>query len=300
MVYSPATPGDVPSSHAGTLDVMEHVRWTGRPALRRPVLIAAFEGWNDAGDAASTAARWLRERSGSQPFATIDPEDFFDFTSTRPQVRLEDGRRQIDWPCTDLAAGSIDGHDVAILLGSEPQLRWRTYSEQILGLAREVGAEMLVTLGALLAEVPHTRPTSVLTYTEDDALTSRFGATTSQYEGPTGIVGVLHDAFRDAGIPTISLWAAVSAYVPGAPSPKAALALVERTAELLGTSVNATDLEIASASYERQVSEVVADDEEMTDYLARLEEQFDEEDGVPSPSALVEEVERFLRDHPHS
>jgi proteasome assembly chaperone (PAC2) family protein len=275
---------------------MEHVRWSSRPALRRPILITAFEGWNDAGDAASTAGRWLRDRGADRSFAEIDPEEFFDFTATRPQVRLVDERRTIEWPLTDLTAGSISGRDVVILMGDEPQLRWRTYCEQVVQIARELEVEQVITLGALLAEVPHTRPTSVVASTEDTELAARFDATPSKYEGPTGIVGVLHDAFRRTGIPTVSLWAAVSAYVPGAPSPKAALALVERVAALLDIGVVTTDLEIASASYERQVSEVVADDEEMTDYVDRLETQHDQEDGVPSPASLVEEVERFLRE----
>jgi proteasome assembly chaperone (PAC2) family protein len=275
---------------------MEHVRWSSRPALRRPVLVTAFEGWNDAGDAASTAARWLRERWADRPFAEIDPEEFFDFTATRPQVRLVDGSRHIDWPLTDLTAGTIGDRDVVVLIGSEPQLRWRTYCAQVVGVARELQVELVITLGALLAEVPHTRPTSVVASTDDPGLAERIDATPSQYQGPTGIVGVLHDAFRRSGTPTASLWAAVSAYVPGAPSPKAALALIERVASLLDTSVVTTDLEIASAAYERQVSEVVADDEEMTEYLAGLEIQYDQEDGVPSPASLVEEVERFLRE----
>jgi proteasome assembly chaperone (PAC2) family protein len=271
---------------------MEHLRWSSRPALRKPVVIAAFEGWNDAGDAASTAARWLRDRFAPRVFAEIDPEEFFDFTTTRPQVRIEDGVRRIDWPLTDLSAGAEGGRDVVVVLGSEPQLRWRTFCEQVVGVAEEVDAERLITLGALLAEVPHTRPTSVMA-TGDDA---SFGLTPSQYEGPTGIVGVLHEACERAGLPSASLWAAVSAYVPGAPSPKAALALVERVGELLELPIMATDLEIASASYERQVSEVVIDDEEMTDYVERLEARYDEDDGVTSPASLVEEVERFLRD----
>jgi proteasome assembly chaperone (PAC2) family protein len=271
---------------------MEHLRWSSRPALRKPVVIAAFEGWNDAGDAAATAARWLRDRFAPRVFAEIDPEEFFDFTTTRPQVRIEDGVRRIDWPLTDLSAGAEGGRDVVVVLGSEPQLRWRTFCEQVVGVAEEVDAERLITLGALLAEVPHTRPTSVMA-TGDDA---SFGLTPSQYEGPTGIVGVLHEACERAGLPSASLWAAVSAYVPGAPSPKAALALVERVGELLELPIMATDLEIASASYERQVSEVVIDDEEMTDYVERLEARYDEDDGVTSPASLVEEVERFLRD----
>jgi proteasome assembly chaperone (PAC2) family protein len=271
---------------------MEHLRWSSRPALRKPVVIAAFEGWNDAGDAASTAARWLRDRFAPRVFAEIDPEEFFDFTTTRPQVRIEDGVRRIDWPLTDLSAGAEGGRDVVVVLGSEPQLRWRTFCEQVVGVAEEVDAERLITLGALLAEVPHTRPTSVMATGDDPS----FGLTPSQYEGPTGIVGVLHEACERAGLPSASLWAAVSAYVPGAPSPKAALALVERVGELLELPIMATDLEIASASYERQVSEVVVDDEEMTDYVERLEARYDEDDGVTSPASLVEEVERFLRD----
>jgi proteasome assembly chaperone (PAC2) family protein len=275
---------------------MEHVRWSSRPALRRPILITAFEGWNDAGDAASTAGRWLRERWADRSFAEIDPEEFFDFTATRPQVRLVDERRTIEWPVTDLTAGSVGGRDVVILMGDEPQLRWRTYCEQVVQIARELDVEQVITLGALLAEVPHTRPTSVVASTEDAELAARFDASPSKYEGPTGIVGVLHDAFRRTGIPAVSLWAAVSAYVPGAPSPKAALALVERLAGMLDVGIVTTDLEIASASYERQVTDVVSDDEEMTDYLERLETQYDQEGGVPSPASLVEEVERFLRE----
>src|SRR3712207_6783822 len=184
---------------------MEHLRWTSHPALRRPVVIAAFEGWNDAGDAASTAARWLRDRWAPRAFAEIDPEDFFDFTATRPQVRLEDGERVIDWPLTELTAGGGAGQDLVIVLGSEPQLRWRTFCEQILTVAREIDASMVITLGALLAEVPHTRPTSVMATGDVPDL----DLATSQYEGPTGIVGVLHDACKQAGIPSASLWAAV-------------------------------------------------------------------------------------------
>ena len=275
---------------------MEHLRWTTRPSLRRPVVIAAFEGWNDAGDAASMAASWLRERWAPRVFAEIDAEDFFDFTATRPQARIEDGVRHLDWPATDASAGSDAGRDIVVIVGTEPQLRWRTFSEQVVAIAREVDAQLVVTFGALLAEVPHTRPTSVLATSEDGV----FDLGSSQYEGPTGIVGVLHHTCTQAGIPSASLWAAVSAYVPGAPSPKAALALIERTAELLDIPIMATDLEIASAAYERQVTEVVQGDEEMTEYLEQLEERYDDEDGVPSPASLVEEVERFLRDHPPS
>ena len=141
---------------------MEHLRWTSRPALRRPVVLAAFEGWNDAGDAASTAARWLRDRWAPRGFAEIDPEDFFDFTATRPHVELDDGERRIVWPITVVSAGSEGGRDLIVVLGAEPQLRWRTFTDQIVQVARETDAELVITLGALLAEVPHTRPTSVM------------------------------------------------------------------------------------------------------------------------------------------
>ena len=265
--------------------------------LRRPVLVAAFEGWNDAGDAATTAARWLRDRFATDDVAEIDPEEFFDFTSTRPEARLVDGAREIAWPSNAFSAGSVAGRDIVVLLGTEPQLRWRTFCAQVVEVATAIDAELVVTLGALLAEVPHTRPTSVMATSEHPAIAAEHQLERSSYEGPTGIVGVLHQACVTAGLPTLSLWAAVSAYVPGAPSPKAALALIERLAELLVLPVVTTDLEIASAAYERQVSEVVADDEEMTDYLARLERSYDD-DSVPSPTSLIREVEEFLREQP--
>jgi proteasome assembly chaperone (PAC2) family protein len=282
---------------------MDHVRWTDRPRLRQPVLIAAFEGWNDAGDAATSAVRFLRDRWEARPFADLDPEDFYDFTSTRPLVRLDEGmQREITWPSNELSAGSIpgSGQDVVVLLGTEPQLRWRTFCEQLTGVATALGVRMVVTLGALLAEVAHSRPVSVIGTAFDPRVVQQLGLQQSRYEGPTGIVGVLHDACRRAGIESASLWAAVPTYVPGAPSPKAALALVERTAELLRVPVVTTELEIASASYERQVSELVAADDDTAEYVARLEAQHDEGDGdeLQSGESLAEEVERFLREHP--
>lgn len=276
---------------------MQYVRWTGRPQLHRPVVIAAFEGWNDAGEASTTAARWLRDRWASEPMAEIDAEEFFDFTSTRPQVAMSDGAvREIVWPTTELTAGSEGGIDVVVLLGTEPQLRWRTFCEQVVGVARELDARMVITLGALLADVPHTRPTSVIGTALDAALVERLDLQRSTYEGPTGIVGVLLDACARAGLASASLWAAVPAYVPGASSPKAALALVERTASMLSVPVLTTDLQIASASYERQVSEVVVDDEEMSEYVLHLEQRYESNDDDGDTSQrLVEEVERFLR-----
>jgi proteasome assembly chaperone (PAC2) family protein len=274
---------------------MPHLQWRARPALRRPIVIAAFEGWNDAGDAASTTARWLCDRYDLRPFAEIDAEEFFDFTSTRPEARLVDGRREITWPTTTCFAGAIEGRDAIVIVGTEPQLRWRTYCESVLEVVQTWDAELVITLGALLAEVPHTRPTSVMATSEDAGLGERHSIERSSYEGPTGIVGVLHQICVEGGVPSMSLWAAVSAYVPGAPSPKAALAIIERLSALLELPFVTTDLEIASAAYERQVSEVVADDEEMVEYLVRLERDYDE-DSVPSPTSLILEVEQFLRD----
>lgn len=277
---------------------MEHVRWSGDlPDLHDPVLLLAFEGWNDAGDAASTALRWLRDRWASEPLAEIDGEEFYDYTSTRPHVRLIDGvERTIDWPSVELTWGREAGRDVVALIGSEPQVRWKTFADEVLSIAHSLDVQLAVSLGALLTDVPHTRPINVIGTATDPELIRRLGLQRSGYEGPTGIVGVLHDAFGRAGIDSASLWAPVSAYVPGAPSPKAALALVRRTSTLLDIGLVTTDLEIASAAYERQVSEIVADDEDMTEYVERLEHHYEAEREVPSGDELVEEVERFLRE----
>ncbi len=278
---------------------MDHVRWTARPDLPTSVVIAAFEGWNDAGDAASTAARYLIDRWDAELVATIDPEEFYDFTSTRPQVRLDDGQRHIDWPSTEVYAATITDTEthVLIIVGTEPQLRWRTYTDELTEIAVSQHARLCITLGALLAEVPHTRPTAVVGTAYEPDVIGGLDLQPSSYEGPTGIVGVLHDAWRRAGLRSASLWATVPSYVPGAPSPKAALALIERTAAMLDTWVPSTDLEIASAAYERQVSELVDADEETSTYVTSLEERHDAPPEVlPSAETIAEEVERFLRE----
>ena len=278
----------------------EHVRYLHRPVLDRPVVVTAFEGWNDAGDAASTAVAHLRDSWGAEPFAEIDAEEFFDFTETRPRVQFGvDGQREIVWPPNTLHhARPRDGLDVVLLTGTEPQLRWRTFCRQIIDVATVVDARMVITLGALLAEVPHTRPTPVFGTAYDAQIVSDLGLLPSSYEGPTGIVGVLHALCHEAGLPSASLWAAVPTYVPGAPSPKAALALVQRFTRLVDAPVPVSVLEHATASYERQVSELVDDDEETADYVARLEASHDEEQAADGSAvvSLVEEVERFLRD----
>jgi proteasome assembly chaperone (PAC2) family protein len=283
---------------------MDYVRWQDRPQLRRPVLIAAFEGWNDAADAASTAVRYLRDRWSAQPFATIDHEDFYDFTATRPQVRLVEGiTRRIEWPETELSWAALPGtsRDVVVLLGHEPQLKWRTFTEQVVDLAKDLRIELIVILGALLADVAHTRPVRVTGTAADAELVQRLKLGRSTYEGPTGIVGVLHDAFSRAHLHSASLWAAVPHYVASTPSPKASLALVERAADLLSTKVDTTDLRITAADYEREVSEVVAADDDVIAYVQRLEASGDEDDSAASMEmvsgdVLAAELERFLRE----
>jgi len=283
---------------------MDYVHWHDRPKLKRPVLVAAFEGWNDAADAATGAARFLRDHWAARQFAEIEPEEFFDFSSTRPQVRLVDGMtREIVWPANELYAASMPGaeRDVIVMLGVEPGLKWRTFCTEIVNVGRELGVEMFISLGALLADVPHTRPVRVTGTAADPELVQRLGLQHSRYEGPTGIVGVLHDAFSKAQVPSASLWAAVPHYVAATPSPKATLALVERAAELLGSSVPTTALEIAAASYERQVSEVVESDDDVSEYVHRLEESTDdgedeEEMELTSGDALAADFERYLRE----
>ena len=283
---------------------MEHVVWSNKPRLRNPVLVAAFTGWNDAGDAASLALKYMGDGWDASPVASIDPEEFFEFQATRPQVRLVDGHtREIVWPGNDFHGAVTDGpHDVVLLLGTEPQLRWRTFSTEVISVARTLDVQMVVTLGALLADVAHHQPVSLIGTASDSELIERFGLERSRYEGPTGITGVLsHTCARD-GIPSVSLWAAVPHYVGGAPSPKAALALVERATELIGARVRTAALEIAAAAYEREIDQLVADDEDLQGYVSRIEElreQDDDDDDVapgPSGERLVEEVERYLRD----
>lgn len=280
---------------------MEELRILERPTLRRPVLVAAFRGWNDGGQGATLAAGHLARVWNAARFADVDPESFYDFQATRPHVSLVDGiSRQLDWPDNAFFHASIAGadRDVVLLIGVEPNLRWRTFSDHVVGLARELGVELAVTLGALLADVPHTRPAPVTGTATDPALVDRLGLESSRYEGPTGIVGVLHDACRRAELPSVSLWAAVPHYVSLAPSPRAALALTTRLGELLEIPVPTGELEEAARRYSEQVSEAVAADEETAAYVEELERRSDEleEDDLPSGDALAEQLTRFLRE----
>jgi proteasome assembly chaperone (PAC2) family protein len=280
----------------------EELRIHSRPELEKPVLLAAFRGWNDGAQAASLAAGYLAKTWDAEQFAEIDPEDFFDFQATRPHVSLEDGlTRRIEWPETGFYHARPEDldRDVVLLLGIEPNLRWRTFTELVVGLATELEVELMITLGALLADVPHTRPAPVTGSATDSELVERLGLSASRYEGPTGIVGVLHDACREAGIPSASLWAAVPHYVSLTPSPRAAVALCERLGSLIGVDIDVDELEEAAQSYEEQVSEAVASDEETASYVEELERRTDsieESSDLPSGEALAAELTRFLRE----
>jgi predicted ATP-grasp superfamily ATP-dependent carboligase len=280
----------------------DELRIHSRPELERPVLLAAFRGWNDGAQAASLAAGYLAKTWGAEQFAEIDPEDFFDFQATRPHVSLEEGlTRRIEWPETGFYQARPEGldRDIVLLLGIEPNLRWRTFTELVVGLASELEVELMITLGALLADVPHTRPAPVTGSASDSELVERLGLSASRYEGPTGIVGVLHDACRQAGIPSASLWAAVPHYVSLTPSPRAAVALCERLGNLIGVDIDVDELEEAAQSYEEQVSEAVASDEETASYVEELERRSDsieESTDLPSGDALAAELTRFLRE----
>lgn len=280
----------------------------------RPVLISAFTGWNDAGDAASTAVRTMVESWGATALAEIDPDVFTDFATVRPHVRLdEDRHRSILWPTVGIWSASLPGTDVLLVLGPEPALRWRLFTDQIVGVAERFDVSMALSLGALLADVPHSRPVPLIGTANDDSMMERFELQRSQYEGPTGIVGVLQDALQRSGLSTASLWAAVPGYASQIPSPKAAMALVERACSMIGTPAPLNRLASAAAEYDARVASLIADDDDMVEYLHRLEQMAD--DGAHAdfdggddddddldltealdPDALVEEVEQFLRD----
>ncbi|MFM7044308.1 MAG: PAC2 family protein [Ilumatobacteraceae bacterium] len=304
---------------------MDYVRWRTRPSLRSPIMVCAFTGWNDAGDAASTALAHLTRSWQAQPLAEIDPEEFTDFATVRPMVKLTPERqRTIEWPSVDLWHASTPGGDVVLLLGPEPALRWRLFTEQVVGIARELHVSMVLSLGALLADVPHSRPTQIIGTATDQSMLDRFELQRSRYEGPTGIVGVVHDACARADLPSASLWAAVPAYASQVPSPKAALALVERACEMIGTPPPVGSLRADADRYDERVTAFVADDDDLIGYVDRLESMSDDElyddededdavggelvDDAEAAAAAAEaiaaldseelmlEVEKFLRD----
>src|ERR1700730_13149581 len=283
---------------------MQPLQWEYRPdGLRAPALVCGFKGWNDAADAASSAIQYVGSALGAQRFATIDPEEFYDFQATRPRVKMVDGQaREIQWPAVELYEARVPRapRDLVLLAGTEPSLRWRTFTRVIVELAEALGTQLVVTLGALLADVPHTRPVAVTGVASDAALVQRLGLARSSYEGPTGIIGVLHAACETGGLPSASLWAAVPHYVAAAPNPKAALALVRKLEGLGGLAVDASELETAAAEYDRQVNLAVQSDPDVMAFVERLEQAAETESAeqttpLPSGDAIARELQRFLR-----
>jgi proteasome assembly chaperone (PAC2) family protein len=276
--------------------------------LRRPVLIAAFSGWNDAAESATTAVRYLASTFSAEKFAEIDPEEFYHFGLSRPYIRYKSGsetEREIVWPATEfsVATGASLSRDLIIGVATEPHLKWRTYCASVLELARRCEATLVLTLGALLAEVPHTRPVRITGTASDPELAARLAVRPTRYEGPTGIVGVLNTACREDGMATASVWANVPHYVSGIENPKAALAIVKRVLTLLNLEADLGDLEEASRQYDQNLAEIVAQNAKIKAYVAKLESRDTEEiEAAPAPdsdlppaSELVAEIEQFLR-----
>ena len=282
---------------------MDALAWEAEPPqLRSPILVCAFAGWNDAAGSATTALTTAAESLDAEVIAQIDPEEFFDFQANRPTIHLTEGQtREIEWPGNVLLTATPEGaeRDLLLLAGTEPNLKWRTFSDGIAEVAEGLGVEMVVTLGALIADVAHTLPVPITGLASDVEMVERLGLARSNYEGPTGVVGVLHDACGRRGIPSASLWAAVPHYVAAVPNPKAALALLRRLEGLIGVAVEASGLEEESESYESQVSRAVAANPEIEELVTRLEqeqsERLDLEEDVPSGESLARDFERYLR-----
>jgi len=269
------------------------------PVLADPVLIAAFEGWNDAGDAASGAVAHLEQAWTAQPLADLDSEEYYDFQVNRPHVSIDQqGVRQLRWPTTRLLVARIPGtsRDAVLVHGIEPNMKWQQFTREILGLAVELDIRMVITLGALLSDTPHTRPVPVTGSCSDAALGAKLGLEPSTYEGPTGIVGVIQEACQRFAIPSVSLWAAVPHYVAQPPCPKATLALVRRIEDLLDVSIPLGDLVDESRAWELGVDELAAEDDEVGDYVKELEDARDTAD-LPEASgeAIAREFERYLK-----
>ena len=282
---------------------VDYLTWEGDlPNLRSPVMVCAFRGWNDAAAAASTALAAVGNSLEGELIASLDPEEFFDFQATRPTITLDEGQtRRVEWPENNLIAVEVDGadRDLVLLDGTEPNLRWRTFSETIATAADALGVEMIVSLGALIAEVSHTLPVPITGLASSEELVEELELERSSDEGPTGIVGVVHDLLRRNGMDSASLWAAVPHYVAAVPNPKAALALLRRLEGLTGVAVDAAELEEETVTYEEQVGRAVAANPEIEELVGRIEdeqaEQFTMPEEVPSADALARDFQRFLR-----
>jgi proteasome assembly chaperone (PAC2) family protein len=286
---------------------MDALSFTHVPTLNRPVLLLAFTGWNDAGTAATFAARFVAQRLAAQKFASLDPETFYNFVEQRPTVRLRNGEREIVWPTNEFLYARDPGlvQDVIIGLGVEPHLRWRAYTDAILHIVETCKVELVVTLGALLADVAYSRPVRLTGAASDPALARRLKLSVSRYEGPTGIVGVLNDMCRLKGLPAISIWANVPHYIQASPNVKAALAIVRRALTLLDFSTDLGDLERAAMDFDKRVADVLAADPKVAEYVRRLEDRHDDDDAeeshdhvdaLPSGEELARELEQFLRE----
>ena len=264
-------------------------------STKAPIMVIAFAGWNDAGGASTWAIRSLIEKTIATEILTFDSEEFYDFSRERPTVHLDGESRFLSWPKNTISL-SNDG-SLLLMEGVEPQLNWQTFTQNILAEAQKYNVSMIITLGSLLAEVPHSRPVLIHGVSENTEINRTYGLQTSSYEGPTGIIGVINQLSTDAGIPNMSFWATVPNYVAGAESPKAALALIERLKTTLNLSLNTTDLEIASSAYERQINQIIEGDEDTSKYVDELEDNYDAGDyEVASPEDFVKDVENFLRD----
>jgi proteasome assembly chaperone (PAC2) family protein len=272
------------------------------PQLRNPILVCAFRGWNDAAAAASTALTAVADGFDSEAIAHIDPEDYFDFQATRPTIVLSEGQaRRIEWPQNTLIAVRIPAaeRDLVLLDGTEPNLRWRTFSETIATAADALGVEMVITLGALIAEVSHALPVPITGLASDEELVEELDLQRSNYEGPTGIVGVVHDCCRQVGMTSASLWAAVPHYIAAVPNPKAALALLRRLEGLTGIAVDATDLEEEATAYEDQINRAISANPEIEELVEKIEEeqaeQLDPPEDIPSADTIARDFQQFLR-----
>ncbi|HTA98575.1 MAG TPA: PAC2 family protein [Solirubrobacteraceae bacterium] len=285
---------------------MQPLIWDRRPdGLRAPAMVCSFQGWNDAGDAASSATDFLAQALGARRFARIDSEEFYDFQANRPHVKIDETQaRVISWPSVEIfeARAPRAHRDLVIVQGTEPSMRWRSFSSLIVDLAEALDVQLVVTLGGLLADVPHSQPVTMTGFASDPALMARLALNASSYEGPTGIVGVLHAGFGQAGLPSASIWASVPHYVAAAASPKAALALLRKLELMVGVSVDVTELEEAAAEYERQVGLAVQSDPDIQAFVDRLERRAVEDSqaeispqDLPSGDLLAREFQRFLR-----
>ncbi|MEI5521577.1 PAC2 family protein [Streptomyces brasiliscabiei] len=271
----------------------------GVPELIDPVMVAAFEGWNDAGDAASTAVAHLDREWKGEVFAALDAEDYYDFQVNRPTVWLDGGVRKITWPTTRLSVVRIGGdkpRDLVLVRGIEPSMRWRSFCNELLGFAHELGVELVVIMGALLGDTPHTRPVPVSGVTSDPDLAQRMDLEETKYEGPTGIVGILQEACTHAGVPAVSLWAAVPHYVSQPPNPKATLALLNRLEDLIDVRIPLGELPEDARAWQVGVDQLAAEDSEVAEYVQTLEEARDTAE-LPEASgeAIAREFERYLR-----